>query len=73
VWKSKEELQAAYTAQGITPDKYVIASCGQGLMSAHTYVTLKYILGYLNVANYDGGFNEWSSHADLPVKTGDQP
>lgn len=73
VWKGKQELQAAYAAQGITPDKFVITSCGQGQMSAHTYITLKYILGYPNVANYDGSFNEWSSVPELPVKTGDSP
>lgn len=73
VWKSKQELQAAYTAQGITPDKRIITSCGQGQMSAHTYVTLKYILGYPNVANYDGSFNEWSNVPELPVKTGPTP
>jgi len=73
VWKSKAELQAAYLAQGIIPDKLIIASCGQGQMSAHTYVTLKYVLGYPNVTNYDGGFNEWSNSAALPVNTGETP
>lgn len=70
VWKSKEELKKAYEALGATPDKNIIASCGQGLMSAHTYFTLKYILGYQNVSNYDGGFNEWSNIDDLPIETG---
>jgi thiosulfate/3-mercaptopyruvate sulfurtransferase len=73
VWKSRDDLQAVYTAQGITPDKRIIATCGQGQMSAHTYVTLKYVLGYPQVANHDGGFSEWSSRTDLPVKTGETP
>jgi thiosulfate/3-mercaptopyruvate sulfurtransferase len=72
-WKSKDELMAAYQAQGVTPDKTIIVSCGQGQMSAHTYVTLKYLLGFPNVSNYDGGFNEWSSAPSLPVKTGNEP
>ena len=72
-WKTKEDLLAAYAAQGVTPDKFVITSCGQGQMSAHTYVTLKYILGFPNVANYDGSFNEWSNTPELPVKTGNEP
>ncbi len=72
-WKSRSDLQAAYEALGVTPGKSVITTCGQGQMSAHTYVTLKYVLGYAKVANHDGGFSEWSSHADLPVTTGDQP
>jgi len=42
-------------------------------MSAHTYVTLKYILGHTNVTNYDGSFSEWSNIPELPVKTGEAP
>jgi thiosulfate/3-mercaptopyruvate sulfurtransferase len=68
--KSKEELKQEYEKIGITPDKNIIVYCGQGQMSAHTYFVLKYILNCFKVRNYDGGFNEWSQHADLPVETG---
>jgi thiosulfate/3-mercaptopyruvate sulfurtransferase len=69
-WKSKEDLKKAYEELGATPDKNIIVSCGQGQMSAHAYFTLKHLLGYPNVKNYDGGFNEWSNIDDLPVDTG---
>jgi thiosulfate/3-mercaptopyruvate sulfurtransferase len=69
-WKSKEDLKKAYEELGATPDKLIITSCGQGQMSAHTYFTLKYILGYPQVKNYDGSFNEWSNIEELPVETG---
>jgi thiosulfate/3-mercaptopyruvate sulfurtransferase len=69
-WKSKEELKKAYEELGATPDKNIIVSCGQGQMSAHAYFTLKHILGYPKVKNYDGGFNEWSDIDSLPVETG---
>ncbi len=69
-WKSPEELKQAYEGLGATPEKTIITSCGQGLMSSHTYFTLKYILGYPNVKNYDGSFNEWSNIDELPVETG---
>jgi thiosulfate/3-mercaptopyruvate sulfurtransferase len=69
MWKNK----AAYEKLGVTLDKQIIVSCGQGQMSAHTYFTLKYLLGYLNVRNYDGSFNEWSNIQDLPVETGMTP
>ncbi|MEN6645397.1 MAG: sulfurtransferase [Armatimonadia bacterium] len=72
-WKSKEELRATYAALGVTPDKRIITSCGQGQMSAHTYFTLKYVLGFSNVSNYDGSFNVWSSVKSLPVVTGENP
>lgn len=73
MWKDKAELKAAYEKLGVTPDKQIITSCGQGQMSAHTYFTLKYLLGYPNVKNYDGSFNEWSNIPELPVETGMNP
>jgi thiosulfate/3-mercaptopyruvate sulfurtransferase len=72
-WKSKADLKKIYEDLGVTSDKTIILSCGQGQMSAHSYFTLKHILGYANVKNYDGGFNEWSNIADLPVETGTKP
>jgi len=73
VWKDEAELRAAYERLGVTPDRRIITSCGQGQMSSHTYFTLKYILGYPDVRNYDGSFNEWSNLTDLPVDTGMKP
>jgi thiosulfate/3-mercaptopyruvate sulfurtransferase len=69
-WKGKEELKRLYEELGATPERTIIVSCGQGLMSSHTYFTLKHILGYPNVKNYDGSFNEWSNVDELPVETG---
>ncbi len=68
-WKPVDELREAYAKLGVAGDTPVVVMCGQGLMSAHAYFTLKYILGVPNVTNYDGGFHEWS-HEDLPVATG---
>lgn len=71
-WKSKEELLKIYKDLGVTPDKTIIVSCGQGQMSTHTYFTLKYILGFFDVRNYDGSFNEWSNRHELPVDKGEK-
>jgi thiosulfate/3-mercaptopyruvate sulfurtransferase len=73
MWKDKAELKAVYEKLGITPEKQIITTCGQGQMSAHTYFTLKYLLGYPKVSNYDGSFNEWSNIMDLPIETGMKP
>lgn len=70
-WKNPDELKQIYASLGVTPNKKIITSCGQGQMSSHTYFTLRYILGFPNVANYDGGFNEWSSYEDLPIEKGE--
>jgi thiosulfate/3-mercaptopyruvate sulfurtransferase len=67
-WKSKDELKKIYEDIGATPDKIIVVSCGQGQMSAHSYFTLKHILGYPYVMNYDGSFNEWSNIDELPVE-----
>lgn len=67
-WKSKEQLGEVYAALGATPDKKIIVYCGSGQMSSHTYFVLKHILGYPWVKNYDGGFNEWSTDAQLGVE-----
>jgi len=72
VWKDKETLKDTYTRLGATPDKTIIVSCGQGQMSSHAYITLKYILNYPRVKNYDGSFSEWAYRDDLPVETGDK-
>ena len=68
-WKGTDELKAAFESIGATPDRRIIVSCGQGAMSSHTYFTLKHILGYPLVEQYDGSFNEWSNVDALPVET----
>jgi thiosulfate/3-mercaptopyruvate sulfurtransferase len=67
-WKNTEDLQKLYINAGITPDKTIIVSCGQVLMYSHTYFTLKHILKYPSVMNYDGSFNEWSNRDELLVE-----
>ncbi len=59
-FKSFAELQDIYEKQNITPDKLIIPYCAVGGRSGHTWFILKYLLGYPNVKNYDGSWNEWS-------------
>jgi len=68
VLKSEAELRAMYEAEGVTPDKEVITHCQLGLRAAHTWFVLKHVLGYPNVKNYDGSWQEWGNRDDLPIE-----
>ncbi len=67
-FKPAEELRQLYESQGVTPDKDVIAYCRIGERSSLTWFTLKYLLGYPNVKNYDGSWTEWGSLVGVPIE-----
>lgn len=67
-FKLPTELRGLYEAKGITPDKEVIAYCRIGERSSHTWFTLKYLLGYRSVRNYDGSWTEWGSLVGVPIE-----
>jgi thiosulfate/3-mercaptopyruvate sulfurtransferase len=70
VWKTADELRAAYRAQGITPDKDIITYCNSATEASHVYFTLRYLLGYQRVRIYVGSWTEWAEQEDLPIETG---
>ena len=65
-----ETLRAAYAAQGITPDKSIIAYCNSTTEASHVHFTLRYLLGYPKVRVYVGSWTEWAEMTELPVETG---
>src|ERR1700680_4494587 len=65
-FKSHDELKALYGARGVPGDKPVIAYCRIGERSSHTWFVLKYLLGFQNVANYDGSGTEWGNLLGAP-------
>ncbi len=67
-FKSMDELQALYSRKGITPDKQIFPYCAIGGRSGYTWFVLKYLLGYPNVRNYDGSWNQWSRIPDALVE-----
>jgi len=67
-FKSADELRELYAAQGVTPDKEVIAYCRIGERSSHTWFILTYLLGYPKVRNYDGSWTEWGNSVGLPIE-----
>ena len=68
-FKSATQLEKIYSDSDITPDKLIIPYCAVGARSAHTWFILKYLLGYPQVKNYDGSWNEWSKLPDALIET----
>ncbi len=59
--KSKEDLQALFTAAGVTKDKEVILYCESSVRAGIVYLALTSSLGYTNVKVYDGALFEWTA------------
>jgi thiosulfate/3-mercaptopyruvate sulfurtransferase len=70
VWKDREELRKSYAAQGITPDRRIIAYCNSTTEASHVHFTLRYLLGYPRVRIYVGSWTEWAEREELPIATG---
>ncbi|MCL6577920.1 MAG: hypothetical protein K6T73_00850 [Candidatus Bathyarchaeota archaeon] len=69
VWKSTDELADMFAQVGITKEKQIVTYCQKGLRASHIYFTLN-LLGYSQIALYDGSWEEWSSDPNVPIETG---
>jgi len=70
VWKDRAELRLAYQAQGITPDRDIIAYCNSASEASHVHFALRNLLGYPRVRVYVGSWTEWAEREELPIETG---
>ena len=69
-FKSPDELEALYRAEGVDGSRPAIAYCRIGERSSHTWFVLKYLLGLPDVKNYDGSWTEWGNLVGAPVERG---
>jgi thiosulfate/3-mercaptopyruvate sulfurtransferase len=66
-WKSADELAAKFREAGIKPGDRVIAYCHIGQQATAVYFGARY-LGF-NVRLFDGSWEEYSKHTELPAET----
>lgn len=66
-FRGNEEIQRIFSQAGVSPDQHVVAYCNGGVAATSILFSLA-LLGYPNLTNYDGSWNEWGSRQDLPIE-----
>jgi len=73
-FKDAAALRAIYEeANGLAPERDVVAYCRIGERSSHTWFVLRFLLGYPRVRNYDGSWTEWGNLVNVPIRQGTEP
>ncbi|HOT29232.1 MAG TPA: rhodanese-like domain-containing protein [Candidatus Ozemobacteraceae bacterium] len=68
--KPLTDLAEAY--EKLVGDRHarLIVHCRTGHQASQTWFVLRRLLGYENVAWYDGGWTEWAARTEFPIETG---
>lgn len=63
------EIKKAWEEGGITADKKIAFYCGTGWRGSEAFLNA-WLMGWPNIAVFDGGWYEWCSDPDNPIETG---
>jgi len=66
---SAEELEQKFRAAGLRPERPIVSSCGSGV-TACALAFSAYLMGWPDMAVYDGSWTEWGGASDTTVETG---
>lgn len=66
-YKSNEEIRAILAERDVGPDGRLVTHCQSGGRASLELFALR-MAGYENVANFYGGWSEWSQDAEAPVE-----
>lgn len=66
-----ENLRKLYGDAGVkaSDSQTVYTYCQTGVRAAHSWFVLKYLVGYKNVENYDGSWEEWGNKDGAKIET----
>ena len=67
MFRSNKELAQVFSTAGVAPEQHVIAYCNGGVAATTVLFSLA-MLGYPQLTNYDGSWNEWGVRQDLPTE-----
>ena len=70
--RSYRQIQESWLAEGITPGKHIAFYCGSG-WRASDYFFCAHLMGWEQIALYDGGWLEWSQDESNSVERGPPP
>lgn len=66
-FRSNDDIAQVFATAHVSPEQWVVAYCNGGVAATTILFSLA-MLGYPNLTNYDGSWNEWGERQELPTE-----